>query len=145
MTRALGIDLGSKRIGLAVSDGGGVLASPLATVARTNDRQALHRKLAALATEHEIDVVVVGLPLGLDGSIGRAAAGVEEEVEALRGVLDVPVVTQDERFSTVTAHQQLREAGVAGRRRRQVVDQQAAVVLLQSWLDARREKDDALR
>ena len=144
MSRALGIDLGTKRIGLAVSDAGGILASPLTTLEGTRDRPALRRRLAEIVDEYEVEVVVVGLPLGLDGTVGTAAAGAQAEVEALRDVLSVPVVTQDERFSTVTAHEQLRAAGVDGRRRRQIVDQQAAVVLLQAWLDARRQKD-ALR
>jgi putative Holliday junction resolvase len=141
VTRALGVDLGSKRVGLAVSDAGGVLASPLTTIEVSRDRQALHRRLADLVAEYEVEVVVVGVPLGLDGTVGTAAAGALDEVEALGDVLQVPVVTQDERLSTVTAHQQLRAAGVDGRRRRQIVDQQAAVVLLQAWLDARRQKD----
>jgi putative Holliday junction resolvase len=141
MTRALGIDLGSKRIGLAVSDAGGVLASPLATLERTRDVPALHRRLLALVAEEEVEVVVVGLPLSLDGSEGAAARAAREEAAALADVLPVPVVTHDERLTTVTAHQQLQAAGVDGRRRRQVVDQQAAVVLLQAWLDAHRTKD----
>jgi putative Holliday junction resolvase len=82
--------------------------------------------------------VVVGLPRRLDGSIGTAAEAVEAEVVTLADVLGVPVVTHDERLTTVTAHQQLQAAGVGGRRRRQIVDQQAAVVILQSWLDANR-------
>jgi putative Holliday junction resolvase len=141
VSRALGVDLGTRRIGLAVSDAGGVLASPLTTLEGSRDRQALYRRLADLVAEYEVEVVVVGLPLGLDGGVGTAAAGALAEVEALRDVLAVPVVTQDERFSTVTAHEQLRAAGVDGRRRRKLVDQQAAVVLLQAWLDARRQKD----
>jgi putative Holliday junction resolvase len=110
----------------------------------TRDRQAMRRRLAEVVAEYEVEVVVVGVPLGLDGTVGTAAAGALAEVDALGDVLQVPVVTQDERLSTVTAHQQLRAAGVDGRRRRQIVDQQAAVVLLQAWLDARRQKD-ALR
>jgi putative Holliday junction resolvase len=139
--RALGIDLGSKRIGLAVSDPGGVLASPLRTLERTRDVPAVHRQLAAIVAQEEIEVVVVGLPLGLDGSEGAAAAAARAEAAALADVLRVPVVTHDERLTTVTAHQQLQAAGVDGRRRRHLVDQQAAVVLLQAWLDAERQKD----
>lgn len=142
--RALGIDLGSRRIGVAISDRGGVLATPLTTVERTRDTPAVHRRLASLVAEEEVEVVVVGLPRRLDGSIGPAAAAVEAEVEVLADVLGVPVVTHDERLTTVTAHQQLQAAGVGGRRRRQIVDQQAAVVILQSWLDANRP-ETALR
>jgi putative Holliday junction resolvase len=139
--RALGIDLGSKRIGVAVSDAGGVLASPRTTVVRSGDREHDHRRIAALVVEEEAEVVVVGLPRSLDGSAGPAAAAVLGEVERLAVVLAVPVVTHDERFTTVTAHEQLRAAGMGGRRRRVVVDQQAAAVLLQSWLDAGRPGD----
>ena len=136
--RALGVDLGSRRIGIAVCDAGGVLASPLTTLERTRDTPAVHRALARLVADEEAEVVVVGLPRSLDGSLGPAAQAVQAEVAALADVLGVPVVTHDERLSTVTAHQQLQAAGVGGRRRRQIVDQQAAVVILQSWLDAER-------
>jgi putative Holliday junction resolvase len=78
------------------------------------------------------------MPRSLDGSIGPAARAVEDELVGLAAVLPVPVVTHDERFKTVTAHEQLRAAGVDGRRRRSIVDQQAAAVLLQAWLDAGR-------
>jgi putative Holliday junction resolvase len=139
--RALGVDLGSRRIGVAISDGGGVLATPLTTVERTRDTAAVHRRLHQLVTEEEVEIVVVGLPLRLDGSTGPAAEAVVEEVAALADVLRVPVVTHDERLTTVTAHQQLQAAGVGGRRRRQIVDQQAAVVILQSWLDAHRSEE----
>jgi len=139
--RALGIDLGSKRIGVAVSDGGGVLASPVTTVERTRDTAGVHRQLAALAKEYDVEVVVVGLPRSLDGSIGPAAERAQREAAAIADVLQVPVVTHDERLTTVTAHQQLQAAGLDSRHRRQVVDQQAAVILLQSWLDSRRHKD----
>lgn len=138
MSRALALDLGSRRIGVAVSDGLGILASPRTTVVRSGDRAVDHRRIAELVTEEEAATVVVGLPRSLDGSLGPAARQVLEEVEELRAVLRVPVVTHDERFTTVTAHDQLRAAGMRGRRRAAVVDQQAAAVLLQSWLDARR-------
>ena len=100
-----------------------------------------HRRIAELVAEEEAVVVVVGLPRSLDGSVGPAARPSLAEVEELAAVLPVPVVTHDERFTTVTAHEQLRAAGVGGRRRRAVVDQQAAAVLLQAWLDAGRPGD----
>lgn len=137
--RALALDLGAKRVGVAVSDTAGVLASPLTTLTTTDDRDAFRRQVAALVAEEEVAVVVVGLPRSLDGSEGPAAARARQEAADLGDVLAVPVVTHDERLTTVTAHQQLQAAGIGGRRRRQIVDQQAAVVLLQSWLDARRQ------
>ena len=134
--RAIGVDLGAKRIGIALSNSDGTVATPWTKVDRTGDRAQDHRRIAALADEAEAECVVVGLPLSLDGSIGPAAAGVLEEVDQLRAVLRVPVETYDERLTTVTAERVLREQGVTGRRRRQVVDQVAASVFLQAWLDA---------
>lgn len=139
--RALALDLGTKRIGIAVSDAGAVLATPRTTIVRSGDVARDHARIAELVAEEDAAVVVVGLPRSLDGSLGPAAATVAAEVEQLTVVLPVPVVTHDERFTTVTAHEQLRAAGVGGRRRRNVVDQQAAAVLLQAWLDARRSGD----
>jgi putative holliday junction resolvase len=139
--RALGIDLGNRRIGLALSDAGGRLATPFRTIERSRDLPAVRRQLAAVVVDEAVEIVVVGLPLGLDGTEGTAAAAARAEAAALADVLEVPVVTHDERLTTVTAHQQLQAAGVDGRRRRHLVDQQAAVVLLQSWLDAERQKD----
>lgn len=133
----LALDLGSKRIGVAVSDPTGVLASPLAVVARSGDRARDHQRIAQLVADTGAERVVVGLPLSLDGTIGPAAAGVLEEVDELTAVLTVPVETYDERLTTVTAHRALRERGLKGRARRQVVDQAAAAVLLQAWLDGR--------
>lgn len=141
MSRALALDLGTKRIGVAASDAGGVLASPRTTVERSGDRRRDHVRIAALVAEEEAGIVVVGLPRSLDGSNGPAADAALAEVEELAEVLAVPVVTHDERFTTVTAHEQLRAAGVDGRRRRTVIDQQAAAVLLQTWLDAGRPGD----
>ena len=137
--RALGIDLGTARIGVAVSDSEGRVATPVATVARHGrDRAADHRRLAELVEEWEAAVVVVGLPLSLDGTRGPAADAALAEVEQLRGALAVPVETVDERFTTVTADRALRQQGVKGKSRTAVIDQAAAAVLLQSWLDQRR-------
>ena len=136
----LGIDLGTRRIGVAVSDPGGVLASPVAVLPRSGDRAADHRALAALVGEWGAETVVVGLPLSLDGSMGPAARAAAEEAEALAGVVGVPVEVADERLTTVTADRAMREAAPrrGARARRQVVDAVAAAVLLQSWLDGRR-------
>ena len=135
--RALGVDLGSRRIGVAVGDATGTLASPLEVVERSGDEASDHRRLAALVAEYEAEVVVVGLPLSLDGSHGPAATAYQAEAQRLGARLSVPVETYDERFTTVTAEQQLRDAGVRGPARRKVIDKVAAAVLLQAWLDAR--------
>jgi putative Holliday junction resolvase len=139
--RALGLDLGSKRVGVAISDSGGAVATPIDTIHRSRDRHADRRRIAELVAEWEAEIVVVGLPLSLDGSIGPAAQGAIDEAEALGDTLSVPVVLQDERLTTVTAHDRLREQGLKGPRRTAVVDQTAAAVLLQAWLDARRNQE----
>jgi putative Holliday junction resolvase len=136
MTRALGLDLGARRIGVALSDSVGTVATPYGVVTRSGDRVRDHAKIAALVDEAGVEVVVVGLPLSLDGSIGPAARAVLDETDELRARLPVGVVTCDERLSTIEAQQRLRAAGVKGRKGRRVVDQVAATVILQSWLDA---------
>lgn len=133
--RVLALDLGSKRIGVALSDGDRRVATPLTVLHRTKDRQADHRRIRELVEEWEASAVVVGLPKSLDGSLGPAARGVLAEVEQLAATLGVPVETYDERLTTVTAERQLRELDLTGPRRRQVVDAVAAAVLLQAWLD----------
>jgi len=135
--RAVGVDLGDARIGIALSDSEGAVATPWTKVDRCGDETRDHRRIAALVEEAEAECVVVGLPLSLDGTIGPAAEKALAEVERLRAMVPVPVETYDERLTTVTAERVLREQGVTGRRRRQVVDQVAASVLLQAWLDAR--------
>jgi putative Holliday junction resolvase len=132
--RAVGIDLGSTRIGVAVSDPSGVLASPYEVVPRD---ERSHDRLRAIVGEVGAERVIIGLPLSLDGRKGRAAQAIEAEVAELRAVFDVPVELYDERFTTVTAHQQLAASGKRSRARRATVDQAAAAVLLQSWLDGR--------
>lgn len=134
--RTIGLDLGSRRIGVALCDSGGRLATPYEVVARSGDPARDHREIARLVAEAEAVRVVVGLPRALDGTVGIAADGVLAEVAQLRAVLGVPVHTWDERLTTVTANRSLREAGVAGPKRRKVIDQLAAAVILQAWLDA---------
>jgi putative holliday junction resolvase len=135
--RALGVDLGSRRIGVALCDSAGTLATPYETVERSGDPSRDHRRLLELAAEAEVECIVVGLPLSLDGSVGPAAEGVLAEVEDLRAATPLPVETYDERLSTVTADRLLRQGGRKGKARRKVVDQTAAAVILQAWLDGR--------
>lgn len=136
MARALGLDLGERRIGVAISDSAGVLATPFELVTRSGDRRTDHERIAELVRETEAEVLVVGMPFSLDGSVGPAAVNVESEVTELRDALGVGVVTWDERLSTVEAERRLRESGLRGKKLRRVVDQMAATVILQSWLDA---------
>ncbi|MGH3569725.1 MAG: Holliday junction resolvase RuvX [Pseudonocardia sp.] len=137
--RRLGIDVGTVRIGVALSDPDGVLATPLVTVPRDVEGGSDLRALVDLVSEHEVVQVVVGLPRTLAGREGVAAQAAREFAAALSVVLDahdVPIVMVDERLSTVVATRQLRASGRSGRRQRAVVDQVAAVAILQSWLDA---------
>jgi len=137
VTRAIGVDLGARRIGIAVSDPGGVLATPVTVLTRTPDRARLHRQIADLVDEYEAEAVVVGLPLSLDGSDGPAAVSARQEAGELAALLDVPVHLHDERLTTVTAHRLLAATGIDERARRKVIDSAAAAVLLQTWLDGR--------
>ena len=139
--RAVGVDLGAKRIGIAVSDSGGLLATPRGTLNRTGDAQRDRRTLVDLVVEEEAVIVVVGHPLSLDGTRGPAARAAEDEAAALALLLqdrDVAVELFDERLTTVSAHQALRAGGTKGRNQRAVVDQTAAAVMLMAWLDGRR-------
>lgn len=137
--RAVAVDLGSRRIGVAVSDGRGSMAFPRPFIERSGDPAADHRAVAAVVAEAGADVLVVGLPLSLDGRQGPAARAAASEAAALAAALEgagVRVETADERLTTVAAEAALAEAGVRGRARRRSVDSAAATVLLQAWLDA---------
>ena len=133
--RVLALDLGTKRVGVAVSDATGVLATPLTTIIRTGDRQGEHRQVARLVLDEEAVLVIVGLPLNMDGSRGPAARAAEEEAAALAAVLPVPVQLLDERLTTVAADRVLLGQGKRAPARRRVVDRTAAAILLQGWLD----------
>lgn len=133
--RALGLDLGERRIGVAVSDSAGKLATPIEVVSRSGRRADDHAAIARLVAEWEVDVVVVGVPYGLDGSIGPSARKMIAEADRLGDVLPVPVETYDERFTTVTAERALMHQDMNARDRRHVVDMVAAAVMLQAWLD----------
>lgn len=136
--RALGIDLGSKRVGIAVSDFSGTIASPLLVLQRTRSRHEDHRRITDLVREEEAEIVVVGLPLDLRGEVGPAAKHALKEIQALANVVGVPVETHDERLTTVSADRALMEANIGARDRRKYVDKIAAAVMLQSWLDKRK-------
>jgi len=137
--RVVGIDLGSRRIGVAVSDSARTMALPRTTLTRTGDRERDRRALVELILEEEAALVVVGLPLSLDGGHGRAALEATDEADQLRALLDphaIGVELFDERLTTVTAHQALTAGGADGRTRRGVVDKAAATIMLGAWLDS---------
>ncbi len=141
----LGVDVGQVRIGVAKSDPDGILATPIKTIKRDNSNisavPADMVELAQLVDEHESVEVVLGLPIDLAGRVGPAAIHVRAYADKLAQVIaPVPVVLTDERMSTVVATRRLSDRGVKGRRQRAVVDQAAAVEILQSWLDAQRRQ-----
>lgn len=138
--RVVGLDLGSKRIGVAISDASATIATPFTVIHRAKRRADDHRAIAALVAEEEAEIVVVGLPLSLSGEHGPAARAAVAEAEALATVVPVPVETYDERLTTVTADAALMEFRMRAEARRRVVDKVAAAVMLQSWLDARRAR-----
>jgi len=132
----IGLDVGTVRIGVSASDPTGLLASPVETVRR--GKGDLER-IAEIVTERQAMEIVVGLPTNLRGDEGHSAAYVREFVRTLSRILaPIPVRLLDERLSTAAAYRRLQESGVRGRRVRAVVDQEAAVVILQNALDAER-------
>lgn len=136
--RAVGVDLGSKRVGIALSDRSGTIATPFIVLQRSGSVARDHRAIAEIVIEEEADVVVVGLPLEMSGAAGRAAQAAIAEAERLTTVVDVPVLTFDERRTTVTADAALMEMKMNAQARRRVIDKVAAAVMLQHWLDAGR-------
>ncbi|MEZ5342304.1 MAG: Holliday junction resolvase RuvX [Acidimicrobiales bacterium] len=136
--RVLGLDLGDARIGVAISDGAGLLATPYETVYRSGDRSVDHGEIQRLVAETGAEAIVAGMPYSLDGSIGHKAKLTRRELLRLEKVVTVPVHTQDERFTTTTAEQSLRVTQTKGAKKRAVVDQVAAAVILQAWLDGER-------
>ena len=135
-TRALGVDLGERRIGLALSDPSRTVASPHEVLRRSGDPVTDRRVIVETARAQGANVIVVGLPLSLSGGAGPAARAALEEVEALRAIAgDIEVTVHDERLTTVTAERALIEGRVRREARRRVVDKVAAAVMLQSWLE----------
>ena len=135
--RTMGLDAGGVRIGVALSDETGTLASPLTTLKAVGPRKDV-QAVAALVRQHEAGAVVVGVPYRLDGSVGSQAETVMAFVERLRRSLRVPVATWDERLTSVEADERLAVAGVARRERKARLDQAAAALILQEYLDAQR-------
>ena len=134
--RVMALDYGDRRIGVALSDPLGVSAQPLLTIERRSRTDDFER-LTGLVREHAVTRVVVGLPLGMDGSRGERVRLTELFMERVRKATGLPVEPWDERLTTVQAERALIESDLSRRRRRSVIDQAAAVILLQSWLDAR--------
>ncbi len=140
--RILALDVGEKRIGLAVSDPLGITAQGLEVLTR-KDRASDLDRLLEVAREWRVQQIVVGLPRHMDGRLGQAAPEILALAETLKEALGVEVVTWEERLTTVEAERVLLQADVSRRRRRQVVDQLAAVLILQNYLDHRQQQGDS--
>jgi putative Holliday junction resolvase len=133
--RSLGIDLGTRRIGIAMSDSSGVIASPLTVVMRSSTHAQDHKKIQELIDEYEVDCVVVGMPLSMSGKVGPAAKSAQEEIKELEIALSVPIYSYDERLTSKTANESMMQANMKAQARRRIVDKIAAAVMLQGWLD----------
>ena len=134
--KALGIDYGGRRIGLAVSDGLRMTAQPLGTLDRKKlDKPAVIAEIRRIIDEQEIGEIVVGLPLLLSGQEGDAASKIRHFVQDLEAAVSIPVILEDERMSSAMAAQYMKEADMNSRQRRSVIDKMAAVVILQGYLD----------
>lgn len=136
MGRIMALDVGQVTLGVAISDALGITAQPLTTLRRRGMAADL-RALRDLVSAHEVETIVVGLPLRMGGEAGTAAAGVEGFAQKLREAIHLPVVTWDERLTTVQAERALLEGNVSRRRRREVINQIAAAIILQTYLDSR--------
>ncbi|HEY4638431.1 MAG TPA: Holliday junction resolvase RuvX [Candidatus Udaeobacter sp.] len=139
MNRVLAFDFGRARIGVAISDELQLLAHPLETISANKQAAA---RLAEIVREKNVDRVVAGMPRQMNGQIGTAATEVLAFVEKLRAILPCPIVTWDERLTTVAAHRALRDAGKKTRQTRGYVDQVAAQMILQSYLDSRAQENE---
>ena len=135
-SRVLALDLGKKRIGMALSDELGVTAQGLETLARTNIREDLAR-ISQLAAEKSVSLILMGNPLHMSGREGRQAEYARDFGERLRAASGIPVEFWDERLTTVAAQRVLRESGISIEKRAKAVDRLAAVILLESYLDSR--------
>ena len=136
MTRYLGVDYGTKRVGLAISDGLGLTARPLQVVARP----AVVKRVQELHAEYTVTTVVVGLPTGLAGQEGASAAGARALGDELSAATGIPVEYLDERFTSNLAEEALLQSGMERRERRETVDKVAAAIILQDYLDIRAAK-----
>ena len=140
MGRYMALDIGDRRIGVALSDPLQILASPLQTIIRTSDEYAV-REITNLVNKHSVEKLIIGMPYSLDGTIGPQAEKVLSFKDKVVGQLDIETVLQDERLSSVTADQKLKETRKRSARLREKIDAAAAAVILQSYLDESKQKD----
>jgi len=131
----MGLDMGSKTIGVALSDELGIVANGMGTISRQGTDRDL-KTLADLVSKYEVRQIVVGLPIRMAGTVGIEAKKVLQFVEKMKRSLSVPITTWDERLTTVQAQRVLLEAGLSRKKRKKVIDKTAATLILQSYLDA---------
>lgn len=131
----MGLDVGTKTVGVAVADELGLTAQPITVIRRSNLKADLS-ELIRLAQDREVDRFVIGLPLNMDGSEGPRAQATRKFGDALAKASNLTIIYQDERLTTVAAERSLLEADVSRSKRREVIDQVAASLILQGWLDA---------
>jgi len=141
--RTMGLDIGSRTIGVAISDELGITAQGLKTLKRKSMEEDL-REIATIIRQFEIGRIVIGLPKKMDGTLGTQAEVVFNWMRSLMEKIHVPVDTWDERLSTVGASKILLEADLSRRKRKKVIDKLAAVLILQGYLDQNRKKDDEI-
>ena len=137
MTRTLALDFGDKRIGVAMSDPTGLLASPLTTITRGNLRNDLD-KIVGMVTENEVATVVVGFPISLNGTIGPQGQKTLDFCDVLRERCPVPIEMWNEQFTSAEAERRIREAGGKPSEDRGRIDAVAAAIILQEWMDVSR-------
>ncbi|MBW4536900.1 MAG: Holliday junction resolvase RuvX [Pleurocapsa minor HA4230-MV1] len=134
---ALGLDVGRKRMGVAGCDGTGLIATGLTTIRRTNWAEDI-RQLKEIVAEREIEILVIGLPYRLDGTLGSQAKQVQKFAERISRILQLPFDYVDERLTSVEAEEQLKAQKQFSTRNKGAIDRRAAAIILQQWLDARR-------
>jgi len=134
MKRTLGIDIGDARVGVAISDELGMLAHPLETI--PVKAGGVEKRILSIAKERDVQAIVVGMPRNMNGTFGPAAEKAKVFIEKLKEEATCPIIPWDERLSTVAAQRSLQEAGRKAKDHRSVIDQVAAQIILQSWLDS---------
>ena len=141
--RVIGLDLGSKRIGIALSDSDLTVATPLDVIERSGNVENDHIAILKITDEWEVKRIIVGLPISLDGTLGASAQSVIDEISRLGNLTDIPIETHDERFTTVTAEQILLQQNVKRDKKKRVIDKVAAAIILQGWIDSFNKSKDA--
>ena len=140
---ALGLDVGRKRMGVAGCDGTGLIATGITTIKRTSFQQDI-AQLQAIIEERQVQVLVVGLPYSMNGSIGSQAKEVQKYAQRLSQALELPIEYIDERLTSIQAEEMLKDANISPSQNKGLIDRKAAALILQQWLDERREKNTQL-